>query len=601
MYSEYLWDFLNKKGCKTAFIVTGGYCMYLHDSLSQNKNFNIIVNHHEQGAIYAAIGYAKLNKDIPVVCVTSGCGLTNTITGLVDCWQDSVPIMVICGQSNSIETINYNKNYKGRNFSGQDVDIESLTRTITKYSKEINNADEAVFELQKAFFEINNGRKEPSVLSIPLDIQRCTDFNLNNQFSPKITESIISSEDKLQMETIINNSERPIIIAGNGIKLSGTKHLFNNFINKSRIPVVTTFLGTDVITFDNDLYSGKIGIMGKRNGNFAVQNADLIFVLGARLPISVVGYQYKLFSRYSKILVIDIDKNEHLNKPYDVDYLFEYDLSDFFEVNLDIKKDFSDWAKKCLKWKKMWEEELPPQIDDVMNPYHVIEKINSNLNDQTEYNILTNGGTNFYITWQTLKIKKNINFLTSASQGDLGWEIPASIGAYLCNKKNTICICGEGSFQFNIQELETIRYNKLPVLILVINNNIYSAIEITQRNFFKRYIGIDNKTGISIPSFENIAKTYNFEYMLVESYDQIKDIFNNPNVFKKPIICNIIVSNQERYPKMSTFIDENNKLISLPFEDMYPFLTEEQLKEEMIVELSDLTIKRLNILKNSNG
>jgi acetolactate synthase-1/2/3 large subunit len=585
---------LYNRGCRTVFIVTGGFSMYLHDSLHRDGRFNIIVNHHEQGAVYAATGYSKLNKDIPIVCVTSGCGLTNTITGIVDCWQDSVPLLIICGQSNSIETINFNKdNYIGRNFSGQDVDVELITKSITKYSKQINSSDDAIYSLHAAYTKLFEGRPGPSVLCVPLDIQRCENYDQTNIYVSDYIKPGISYNEKIEIENIINKSKRPLIIAGNGIKLSKSIGKFNDFIKKYNIPVVTTFLGTDIICDDNDLYIGKIGIMSKRAGNFASQNADLIISLGSRLPVSVVGYQYKLFTRNCKMLVIDIDTNEHEGKPYKPDYIYKCDLELFFDINFEIKNNYDNWINKCLSWKNMWNDELPEKNVDIMNPYHVINQINTYLDKDEHYNILTNGGNNFYITWQTLKIKKHINFLTSASQGDLGWEIPASIGAYLCNKNNTICIVGDGSFQFNIQELETIKYNKIPILFLVINNKTYSAIEVTQRIYFKRHIGIDSNTGISIPSFKDIAKTYSCEYMLVEKYDEIENIFKNENLFKKPIICEIVVCSQERYPKISSFVDNDNKIVSLPFEDMYPFLSEEQIRSEMINPISELTLNRL--------
>lgn len=591
IYSEFLWDYLHKKGCKTVFIVTGGYSMYLHDCLVNNANFKTIVCHHEQGAIYAAIGYAKLNKDIPIVCVTSGCGLTNTITGIVDCWHDSVPLMIICGQSNFMETVNYNKQFKGRNFSGQDTNVEELTKSITKYSKQINNIEKGVYYLQKAFSKINEGRKGASVLCIPLDIQRSKNYDLKHEYISSICEKQISDFDVQKITDIINSAERPIIIAGNGIKLSKTQVEFNDFIKKYNIPVVTTFLGTGVLTSDTPLHIGGVGIMGKRAGNFAIQNSDLVICLGSRMPISVTGYQYNLFARNAKKMVIDIDKNEHLDKPYSVDYIFEYDLKSFFEINWNISSNYTSWVNKCIKWKFLWNHEMPiADGESIMNPYHVIHHFNDYLDD-SNYNIITNGGNNFYIAWQTLNIKKNMNFLTSACQGDLGWELPASIGAYLCNKFNTICIVGDGSFQFNVQELETIRYHNLPILFLVINNKTYGAIQVTQKKFFNRYIGIDESSGLSIPSFKDISVTYGCDYINVEKYDELKNIFNHPNLFKKPIICEIVVCNQERYPKMSSF-NMNDQIVSLPYEDMEPFLTKETLFEEMIVSLSDASLQR---------
>ena len=605
-FSHYLWKYLVQQGCKTVFIVTGGYSMYLHDALLDFSELTTITCHHEQGAIYAAIGYSKINKDIPIVCVTSGCGLTNTITGIIDCWQDSVPVLVLCGQSNSKETINYNTDYKGRNFSGQDVDVAKLCESITKYSKQLNNIDTVCQDLEESFVKMTEKRMGPSVLCIPLDIQRSKEYKeLDLELSLQRLEAhnnniVMLETDKTVIESMLNKSERPIIIAGNGIKLASCVEKFQKFVHKYSIPVVTTFLGIDSICDDDCFYSGRIGIMGKRNGNFAVQNSDLILCLGSRLPVSVVGYQFHLFAREAKIIIIDIDKEEHLNKPYSSrNTIFEYPLQTFFATDFHLdhvnaKKQL--WIEKCQDWKQRWNYEVPDKnTTTVMNPYHVFLELNNELEDGQPYNIVSNGGNNFYLAWQTLIIRPGYKFITSASQGDLGWELPASIGAYLANKHRTICVSGDGSFQFTIQELETIRYHNLPILILIINNSTYGAIEVSQRKFFKRHIGIDDTTGISIPSFKNICTTYQFEYKQITKYEDIKGIFSDPNLFQKPMLCEFLVSNQERYPQLSTFIDSDNNIVSLPFEDMFPFLSLDTIQKEMFVPLAIGTQKRLNI------
>jgi len=598
-FSHYIWKYLIEQGCKTVFIVTGGYSMYLHDALLDFKELSIITCHHEQGAIYAATGYSKINKDIPIVCVTSGCGLTNTITGIVDCWQDSVPLLIICGQSNFKETINYNMNYQGRNFSGQDVDVEKLCSSITKFSKQLNNVETLCQDLENAFTLMTEKRMGASVLCIPLDIQRSKEYTIPKlQLKQTPISVMLSESDQSSIEKMLNESQRPIIIAGNGIKLASCVEKFQNFIHKYSIPVVTTFLGIDTICDEDCFYTGRIGIMGKRNGNFAIQNSDLILCLGSRLPVSVVGYQFHLFAREAKIIVIDIDKNEHLNKPYsNHHFIFEYPLQSFFNTEFKINIQNQHWIEKCNYWKNLWNYEVPSKnLNEIMNPYHVFLEINNLLQDGNPYNFISNGGNNFYLAWQTLAIRPGYRFLTSASQGDLGWELPASIGAYLSNKQRTICISGDGSFQFTIQELETIRYHNLPILILIINNLTYGAIEVSQRKFFKRHVGIDQNTGISIPSFQDISNTYKLVYKKITKYENIKDIFLDPNVFQKPMLCEILVSHQERFPQLSTFVDPENNLISLPIEDMFPFLSKEIMEKEMFVEMTESTKKRLGIL-----
>ena len=584
--SDYIINFLEKNNINTVFSITGGFAMHLNDSFGKNKNFNIYYQHHEQACGYAAVGYSKTNNKICVVCTTAGVAATNAISTCLVAHQDSVPIFFISGQVKSTESIRKINNEKMtlRHYAGADSDIISMVKPITKYSYEILNVNEINEVLMLAMKNLINGRPGPVWLSIPVDIQGMLIDDID---IPIISKEIINDLTNIDIldnvKKLLIDAERPIIIAGNGIKLGGCNDKFLKFLNNYKIPVVVSFHGTDLIETSNELFIGKIGLVGDRSGNFAMQNSDLIISLGCRMAQGIIGYRSDWFAREAKIIYIDNDQNELEKNNLKYELKINMDLNIFFDnFNLNLKS-YDIWINKCNYWKNKWLYETPPKNNSIINPYNAL-KI---LFDRAPENkvIISSSGSIITNVWHMINIKKGDKFIIS-SQGDMGFELPASIGSIIAEKeKIVIPIMGEGSFQLNIQELQTIIQYKLPIKILIFNNASYGAIEITQSNFFNAKFGVDLSSGLSFPDTQKIANAYGIKYISAVKEEELENSINEFLNYKDTIILEIFCCIQGRYPRMSAIKNDDGTFTNRPFEDMEPFMDREEFKKEMIVKI----------------
>jgi len=584
--SNYIINFLEKNNINTVFSITGGFAMHLNDSFGKNKNFNIYYQHHEQACGYSAVGYSKTNNKICVVCTTAGVAATNAISTCLVAHQDSVPIFFISGQVKSTESIRKINNDKMilRHYAGADSDIISMVQPITKYSYEILNINEINEVLILAMKNLINGRPGPIWLSIPVDIQGMLIDDID---IPIISKEIINDLTNIDIldnvKKLLIESERPIIIAGNGIKLGGCNDKFLKFLNDYRIPVVVSFHGTDLIETSNELFIGKIGLIGDRSGNFAIQNSDLVISLGCRMAQGIIGYRSEWFAREAKIIYIDNDQNELEKNNLKYELKINMDLNIFFDnFNFNLKS-YENWINKCNYWKNKWLYETPPKNDSIINPYSAL-KI---LFDRAPENkvIISTSGSIITNVWHMINIKKGDKFIISG-QGDMGFELPASIGSIIAEKeKIVIPIMGEGSFQLNIQELQTIIQYKLPIKILIFNNASYGAIEITQSNFFNAKFGVDLSSGISFPDTQKIANAYSIKYISAVKEEELENSINEFLNYKDTIILEIFCCIQGRYPRMSAIKNDDGTFTNRPFEDMDPFMDREEFKKEMIVKI----------------
>lgn len=584
--SDYIVNFLYKNNIDTLFTITGGFAMHLNDSFGKHGKYNIIYQHHEQACGYSAVGYSKTNSKPCVVCTTAGCAATNAITPCLVAHQDSLPILFISGQVKSTETLRYinNDNIKLRHYAGADCDIISIVSEITKYSKEILNINELNDILIEAYNNLINGRPGPVWLSIPLDIQGLLiDDNEIPIIIPNLDNIIIPNLDNVY--NLLLESKRPLIIAGNGIKLGKCIEKFNNFIKLYKIPTVVTILGTDIIETDNELYAGKIGLIGDRHGNFTLQNCDLLISMGCRLSQGIVGYRSDWFARDAKIIYIDNDIEEIKKTNLNYTIKLNLDLNLFFN---NFKCNYipnQSWIDKCTHWKNKWIFEMPDCFNDEngINPYYSLKQL-FNIAPNNKI-ILCSGGSIVTNLWHMIKINFGDKFLHS-SQGDMGFELPAAIGAQIAEPtKMVISIIGDGSFQLNIQELQTIIQYKLPIKIIIFNNGGYGAIKITQTNFFKNKFGVDNDSGISFPNTEKIAFAYGIKYISASKNYEIEEKINELINTNTVVILEIFSSIQTRYPRLNAIKNDDGTFTNRPFEDMDPFMTREELKHEMIINL----------------
>ena len=585
--SDYIVDFFYKNGIDTLFTITGGFAMHLNDSFGKHEKYNIYYQHHEQASGYSAVGYSKTNSKPVIVCTTAGCAATNTISPCLVAHQDSLPILFISGQVKSTESIKAinTENMKLRHYAGADCDIISMVTPITKYCVEILNVNELNNILIKSFKELINGRPGPVWLSIPVDIQGLL---IDNVEIPIIQKDIMNMCIPFENLEIIKNkllmAKRPLIIAGNGIKLGNCHEKFTNFLKKYNIPVVVTFHGTDLIETDDKLYCGKIGLIGDRHGNFTMQNCDLLISLGCRMSQGIIGYRSDWFAREAKIIYIDNDDNELEKENIKYDFKINMDLNLFFDnFNFELKT-YDEWLSKCMNWKQKWLFELPNTTDEnVINPYHILKDF---FTEAPENKItIVSSGSIITNVWHMTKIKEGDKFLIS-SQGDMGFELPASIGAQIAEPgKMVIPILGEGSFQLNIQELQTIVQYKLPIKIMLFNNGAYGAIEITQKNFFKNKFGVDYSSGLSFPNTEKIAYAYGLKYISVKKNEDIANVLKEFIECKETVILEIFCCIQGRYPRLNAIKNDDGTFTNRPFEDMDPFLSREEFQNEMIVNI----------------
>ena len=587
--SDYIVNFLSKNNLNTVFSITGGFAMHLNNSFGTNEDFEIYYQHHEQSCGYSATGYTKTNSKPCIVCTTAGCAATNAISPCLVAYQDSLPILFISGQSKSTEitrTLN-NENMTLRHYAGQDCDIISIVKPITKYAHEIVKIEEVKEVLIEAIKNLRNGRPGPVWISVPIDIQG---FLMDDTDIPIIQKDKLENISSLNIledvDELIKKSKRPLIIAGNGIKLGLCNEKFKYFLEKYKIPVVATFHGLDILETDNDLFIGRIGLIGDRAGNFALQNCDLLISMGCRMAQGIIGYREDWFAREAKIIYIDNDPNELEKNNIHYTLKINMDLNDFYDNYNFENKYFEEWVEKCGHWKKKWMFEVPSNVDDDENGIHPYNALKKYFEVAPENKItICASGSIVNIIWHMANIKKDDKFIIS-SQGDMGFELTAAIGSAVAEKNKIIVpILGEGSLQLNIQELQTIVHHKFPIKILLMNNNSYGANVITQSVYFKKKCGSDNDSGLSFPSTEKIANAYGIKYISVSKNEDLEKIFKEFLECDEACICEVFSSIQVRCPKISAIKNDDGTFRNRPLEDLEPFMSREEFEKEMIVKI----------------
>lgn len=580
--ADYITKFLENKGIKHAFMVTGGGAMFLNDGMAKSTKIKGIFHHHEQACAMAAVGYSKINNEIAVVMPTTGCGGTNTITGLLDAWQDSNKVVFISGNVNKKETTHESR-IPLRKFGVQEANIVEIISSITKYSVMVTDPNMIAYHLEKAFYLCEEGRPGPVWIDVPLDIQGS--FINEDELEHFIPQTELNSDiDYTIFKQYLKESKRPIIVAGYGIQLSNTRQQFINFVEKYNIPVVFTYLSIDLLPSDHPLYVGRLGTKGDRAGNFAIQNSDLVISLGSSLSVSVTGFRYETFAREAKKIAVDIDINEHKKGTIHIDHIINTDLNIFFKTcNVEYASN-QEWIDKCIGWRNKWSIFLDEykNISKGINIYRFLEEL-SKYNKPDSITI-SDAGSAYYTTSQSLQIKQQQRYITSGAQADMGFTLPASIGAAVASRsKNIIGITGDGSFQMNIQELQTIVHYNLPIKIFILNNGGYLSIRNTMDKFFNgRYYGTDSASGLTFPSSEKIAWAYGIPYYLMkDNLDDLEAILN----LDGPVIIEVICPfKQDLLPSSSAKENAEGKIVSQPLENMFPFLSEEEFKNEMIIK-----------------
>lgn len=559
------------KNIDTVFTVSGGGCIHLIDSLRKSKLSTFCV-HHEQSALMASEGYYRLNGKMSANIVTTGPGGTNTLTGLLGLWLDSIPSIIISGQ---VQRNQMSRGTGCRQIGDQEFDIIKIVEPMTKYAKTIIDPQEILIELNKAYETALHGRQGPVWLDIPLDIQGMeVDLNKLIQYENKLTNPKIEESSLIVVKNMIENSKKPLIVIGNGIRNSGCFDDLSVFLKKTNIPIVTgPHSGVDAVDNTYENYCGRIGILGQLTSNQIVQKADLLLVLGSRLPFKMTGYNIQNFSPHSKKIIIDIDANEIKKHQFKIDLSIIADLKDFFKYvnNFNYELKINDWLKetKSIRAEQKYFHPKHENIKNYASFYYLINNASKHFKDIP---IITSNGTAHVIPLQMYKLNKNQRLFTNVGCASMGFGLPAAIGAAIANKNQVICIEGDGSIMMNLQELQTIKNYDLPVKIIIINNDGYLSIKLSQESFFKgEEFASGPSNGVKLPSFEKISNAFDIPYFNIKTNDEIDEGLEKMITSKKAFILEVFTHPKERHEPKVTHkgIDNNGKIIPGTLDNMF--------------------------------
>lgn len=583
--SDYIAKRLKEHGVEHFFMVSGGGAMHLNDSLGRVLSYT--ANHHEQGCAIAAEGYARVNQRLAVVNVTTGPGGLNCLNGVFGQWTDSVPVLYISGQVKYSTTLASCKEIPLRQLGDQEVDIISVVKPLVKYAKMVTEPNEIKYHIDRAIYEATHGRKGPVWLDIPMNVQAALidENDLIEYEQPKPDNYDLKIEDVINKLT---SAKRPLIVAGYGIRLSKQENTFLKLLEKADIPVVTTFNGMDLLPSGHKNFCGRIGTVGQRAGNFTLQNADVILFLGTRNNIRQVSYNWENFAKNAYKIVVDIDRAE-LDKPtVEPDLKINADLNEFLPA---LEKEFpvlnvKEWLNfsKNLLQKYSFENTAEYHSNsDIINVYDFVHKLTDAMSENDI--MIAGNGSACVCSHQTAIVKENQRIFWNSGDASMGYDLPAALGAcYEANGRNVVCLTGDGSIMMNIQELQTIKFNKLPIKIFVINNSGYSSIRQTQRNFFNGHMtgsGVDS--GVSVPDFCKLAEGFGIKSVKLSDPISLKEDIKKVLSFNEPVICEVVTEKEYAFsPKLSARKLDDGTMISPSLEDMFPFLDRDEYRENIL-------------------
>jgi acetolactate synthase-1/2/3 large subunit len=581
---DFIIKLLIKRGHDTAFGVTGGGAMFLNEAFRKAKKLNFIFTHHEQSAAMAAEAYYRIKKKASILSITSGPGGTNAVTGVIGAWIDSIPMIVISGQVESKDLIGKSKT---RQIGIQEANIIDVAKPIVKYSKTLTKSSDIELELNKAIDIAYSGRPGPVWLDIPLDVQS-QKFNSSKKSVKYLSDNNKKNINKnIKIEEIyklIEKSKRPIFLIGNGVHISKSETLFLKIIQKLKLPILSTWNASDIIPSSKNFYFGRPGLFGNRIANFAIQSCDLLIILGSRLSVPITGYQIKNFSPNSKKIYIDIDKFEIKKRGLKTDVPINADLNFFLEkLKTYLKKknkiEKVTWIKELTKLKNSLDEDKNyKNHNKYINSFNFINHLSRKLDGKK--NIVTDMGTSFTCTMQSFKTKKNQRLFTSSGIAAMGFGLPGLIGAYFADKNKTpICITGDGGIMFNLQELQTIKNYKIPAKIFIINNGGYLTMKLMQKKNFKKFVGSDEKSGVKLPNFSKLSKSFDYEFFTIDSEKRIDNILSNILKSNKAVICEVMMPPmQELIPRVQTQMNKDGTFEPAMLDNMYPFISKDRIK-----------------------
>ncbi len=595
--ADWIAQYLVEQGIRYNFTVPGGGAMHLNVAFGHQEGLKNIFVQHEQSAAIAAEGYFRATNELPMVCCTTGPGGTNTLTGVLGAWLDSIPMLIISGQIRYATTARA-AGIPVRAMGDQEYDITPMVSHMTKYAEMIIEPQKVKYHIQKALYLATHGRPGPVWLDIPLDIQggyidpsEFVEFDPSetaDELPPAVTKEMIA-----EVLEKIKNAKRPVLNVGSAIHSTDSVALMRRVAEKLNIPVAVAWDASDLMPHDNELFVGIPGLLGDRAGNWAVQNADLVLSVGCRLSCRQVGYNVKSWAREAYVIMVDIDKYELIKPSIHVELPIHADAKEFLQVldeAIETKlTGHEDWTRICQGWKKNYPvvSEKHYSGEGLTNAYCFLNEV-SRRAAEDQFIVLGNGTVEACL--HAIHIKNNTRLISNSGAASMGYDLPAAIGCcFAIGKKDTICLTGDGSIQMNLQELQTIVFHKLPIKIFVVNNQGYHSMRQTEGNLFPEYtkVGIGPESGdLSFPEMKKIAAAYGIPYMSASCNKEIPDVVDRMLAAEGYAMCEIFVDiNQKFEPKSATKKLPDGTLVSPPLEDLAPFLPREELEKIMIIPM----------------
>ena len=571
--------------------------MHLNDAFGEEERLHCIYNHHEQASAMAAESYARLSGYPAVVNVTTGPGGINALNGVYGAWTDSVPMIVVSGQVKRETCMAFNDVPGLRQLGDQEVDVIGMVQGITKFAEVVRDPSQIRKLLEEAWYKATTGRPGPVWLDVPIDVQGAeVEPDLLMGFNPPRSKLLSGKALSDAMESVrdkVSAAKRPVILVGGGIRAGKARDQLLELLGKWKIPVVTAWNAHDVVWEDHPLYAGRPGTIGNRAGNFAVQNSDLLLVLGSRLNIRQIGYAWPSFARAAFKIWIDADDAE-LRKPTVLpDMPINADLGEALRVlaakeTLPETPDLKVWRARCSDWRKRYPVVLPEyhEKSEPVNPYVFVERLFERLADDEI--VICADGTACVVTFQAARLKRDQRLYTNSGSASMGYDLPAAIGAAVASGRRVVCLAGDGSIQMNLQELQTIKTNRLPIKIFILNNGGYHSIKQTQANFFGRLHGCDPTSGVECPDAGSLARTYGFPYIRVTGAQAMDGAFAATLSGEGAAICEVVLDPAQPFaPKQSSRRLSDGRMVSAPLEDLAPFLERDELAANMLIPLWD--------------
>ncbi len=565
--------------------------MHLNDALGHKDGLHCIYNHNEQGSAIAAEAYNRLTGKIATICVTSGPGGTNAITGVIGGWLDSIPMFILSGQVKREVTIWSVQELPLRQLGDQEFDIVHSVANMTKYAVMVTEPQDIAYHLEKAWFLCRNGRGGPVWLDIPLDVQgtQIETGTLRHFDSVECIDEVIPAVSiGLAREVLekIQKAQAPLILAGGGIHLSGAEEEFLRLVEKLQIPVVTAWNSTDILAFDNPLCIGMPGTLGTRPGNFAVQNCDLLLSLGCRLNLRMIGYNKYDFAKNAYKIIVDIDENELKKPTINPDIPVWADVKQFMNLLLEQPYEVSpvhvSWVQWCNDVKKAYPAVLESyhHLEGPVNPYVFMDELFKVL--KSDDIVVTGNGSACVVSFQAGAIKQGQRLFTNSGCAAMGYGLPAALGVAVARKgKRVICLDGDGSIMMNIQEMATISYNKLDICIFLLNNDGYHSIRQTQANLFKPpLVGVNKDNGVGFPDFKKLSEAFGFRYHRIENEKMTDAVLKNVLSSRGPLLCEVMLDPSQKFePKSSSKVLSDGRIVSPSLDDMAPFLERDEFEK----------------------